>query len=295
MSMLVDVPVASVFTAALQGQRLPGAGTPTECRGLLPDGPVARARPTHVDHAVLAHCAGPDPRRGVRSRAGWPSRWPAAAAGAGHRRAARGRAIRRSARRARAPPQRLRPAARRGSLGHRPARRRQHRDRRRPGRAARARSRAGDAGTAGSSSTSRRRARVWSLGTSASRPGTAAAASSPGPSVGADAVAGRRARRGTGLVRQAPARRPLVRRPRGGVMKLPDVRALPRAVPRGGRLQLLAAQPGRHRTGRLLARDHLRPGVRHRADQPLGPDAVARGCPSRRARAGATASPRDST
>ena len=124
--------------------------------------------------------------------------------------------------------------------------------------------------TAGSSSTSHRGAPAWSPDTSGSRPPTAGAGSSrgrpsaPTPSRPWRTPPGWAARPSTGTATAGgPCSRP------GREDRDPPPRS------RRARLHLLAAQPRGHGPGRALARHLLRPRLRHRADQPLGPDAVA--------------------
>ena len=154
-------------------------------------------------------------------------------------------------------------------MGDGPAGRRQHRDRRRPGGPARARRRAGRLPTAASSSTSPRGAPGWSPDTCTSRP----------PTVGAGGSRGRRSAPTPSRPWRMPpgwGRPPSTGTPTAGGpwSRLGHEDADPPARSRRARLHLLAAQPRRDGAGRRLARGLLRPRLRDRAGQPLGPDPV---------------------
>ena len=226
-----------------------GAATPTpptgpcstHCVGHTLDVGCGPGRDERPADAARAQRARPRPR----GRGGTPS------PGAGRRSA---------------PPQRLRPPPRRGTLGHRAAGRRQHRDRRRPGRAARTGRRAARARR------SRRR-----------RPGTARdRVSAPEPAAphcrrDHPALPAGRSSASTRSPRSLPppdcrsvaaTRSPAD----GSPCWRDDDQAAP---PRRSRLRLPAAQRRGHRPRRALARRLLRHLLRHGSGQPLEPARTA--------------------
>ena len=235
----------------------------------------------------------PDARRRLRARTDDPSCSPSAGdIVLGHRRGAARRSGRPATRRGGDPARDVfDAAARRGPVGDRAAGRRQHRHRRRPGRAC----------CAGSPSCSRRGGRVVvdlaPPGTGLRRPATCALERRRAD-VGAVPVVGGRRRRDRGLAagRRAspwsharPARRPLVRR---AARRRRERRA---AVPERARLPLPAAQPRGRRAGRAWLGICFGVCLRHRADQPLAqPDLPPLPFPTP-ARRGATGSPRACT
>ena len=183
---MTTLPLASVYTHALQGHPA-RSGTddlaPAAARRPRPGWRAPARRPGRAWRTVVGPTLdiGCGPGRMAEALA------PARPRRARHRRRARGGAPDPRPRGPGPAAQRLRPAAGRGPLEHRAARRRQHRHRGRPGRPAGARARAG-----GPRRPRRRRRgpvgrRAWSPATSGSRPPTAAAGCFPWTLVGADA------------------------------------------------------------------------------------------------------------
>ena len=126
--------------------------------------------------------------------------------------------------------------------------------------------------TAGSWSTSHPGAPASSPATSRSRPPTAGAGSSRGPP--SALTPSRPWRHAAGLGRATEHRYGDRRWAVIEAHTMKTVSSRPR-VPDEARLHLLAAQSRSHRTGRRVARSLLRPRVRDRAGQPLGPDPLA--------------------